>query len=169
MLLKLMMLLRPRSTRPGANAPTRKSGAWRAPPTFISAMLRSWEERYGATIIELAPGMTRLSVARPPTDPDQSQQLAAEIQACHITGDEITTQPLRASPMTSNTLTETPPSRPACPRSPATAGTSSGDQPRLIGSTLTAAWSPSGKSAAGCRFQSARARSRSRYGHRHRR
>jgi hypothetical protein len=30
MLLKLMMLPRPRSTSPGANAPTRKSGAWRA-------------------------------------------------------------------------------------------------------------------------------------------
>jgi hypothetical protein len=57
-------------------------------------MLRSWEQRYGATIIELAPGMTRVSVARPPTDPDQSQQLAAEIQASHITGDQITTQPL---------------------------------------------------------------------------
>jgi hypothetical protein len=75
MLLKLMMLPRPRSTSPGANA--RREKAAPGEPPFISGMLRSWEERYGATIIEVAPGMTRLSVARPPTDPDQSQQLAA--------------------------------------------------------------------------------------------
>jgi hypothetical protein len=47
-------------------------------------MQRSWEERFGAVIYELAPGMTRLSVARPPTDEDQALALAAEIHAWDI-------------------------------------------------------------------------------------
>jgi Domain of unknown function (DUF4253) len=61
---------------------------------FITAMQRSWEERFGAVIYELAPGMTRLSVARPPTDGDQALALAAEIHACHIIKDELKDRPL---------------------------------------------------------------------------
>jgi Domain of unknown function (DUF4253) len=61
---------------------------------FISAMQRSWEERFGAVIYELAPGMTRLSVARPPTDDEQALALAAEIHACHIIKAELKDRPL---------------------------------------------------------------------------
>jgi hypothetical protein len=61
---------------------------------FITALQRSWEERFGAVIYELAPGMTRLDVARPPTDDDQALALAAEIHACHIIKAELKDRPL---------------------------------------------------------------------------
>jgi hypothetical protein len=61
---------------------------------FITAMQRAWEERFCAVIYELAPGITRLSIARPPTDDDQALALAAEIHACHIIKDELKDRPL---------------------------------------------------------------------------
>jgi hypothetical protein len=44
----------------------------------ISTALRSWEQRFGAVVYEVAPALVRLSVARPPQDLDQALKLAAE-------------------------------------------------------------------------------------------
>lgn len=61
---------------------------------FISAMQRSWEDRFAAVMFEIAPGMTRLSVARPPNDEDQALALAGEVHACHIIKDALKDRPL---------------------------------------------------------------------------
>lgn len=44
----------------------------------ISAVLRSWEDRFGAVLIGLGPDRLRLSVERPPRYPEQARRLAGE-------------------------------------------------------------------------------------------
>lgn len=44
----------------------------------VSAVLRSWEVRFGAVLIELGADRLRLSVDRPPRYPEQARQLAGE-------------------------------------------------------------------------------------------
>jgi hypothetical protein len=61
---------------------------------FISAILRSWEERFGAVIFEAAPGFTRISAARHPNDGEQAVALAAEIYACLIDKADLKQTPL---------------------------------------------------------------------------
>jgi hypothetical protein len=51
------------------------------PPSTISAVLRSWEERFGAVLCEAAPEVTKLTVTRPPQHHDQALALAAELHA----------------------------------------------------------------------------------------
>lgn len=64
------------------------------PQEVISAILRSWEERFGAVIIAAFPGLTRVSVARHPTNDEQAQKLAAEIYACNNSDAELKLKPL---------------------------------------------------------------------------
>lgn len=49
-------------------------------PPIISAALRSWEQRFGATAYEVGPGLVRVSVARPPATLDQALRVAMELQ-----------------------------------------------------------------------------------------
>ncbi|MER7077834.1 protein of unknown function [Saccharopolyspora kobensis] len=44
----------------------------------LSAMARSWEERFGARLLRLGPDRLDLSVAAPPQDPDHAAAVAAE-------------------------------------------------------------------------------------------
>ncbi|OYN99513.1 hypothetical protein CGZ94_04235 [Enemella evansiae] len=44
----------------------------------VSAVLRSWEDRFGAVLVGLGPDRLRLSVERPPRYPEQARQLAGE-------------------------------------------------------------------------------------------
>jgi hypothetical protein len=44
----------------------------------ISAVLRSWEERFGAVLIAIEPSYAVLSITAPPDDTDQALTLAAE-------------------------------------------------------------------------------------------
>jgi hypothetical protein len=46
----------------------------------ISALLRSWEERFDAVLIELDELACTFSVGAPPTTPEQALGLAAEFQ-----------------------------------------------------------------------------------------
>jgi len=48
------------------------------PAPHISAVMRSWEERFGAVLVAVAPSMSWLAVQAPPSDPDQARLLAAE-------------------------------------------------------------------------------------------
>ena len=47
-------------------------------PTECSAVLRSWEERFGTVPVEVAPGRIWLNVTRPPDTKDAALRLAAE-------------------------------------------------------------------------------------------
>jgi hypothetical protein len=47
----------------------------------ISAVLRSWEERFSATAYEVAPGIVKLAVAAPPTTEEHALLVAAEHMA----------------------------------------------------------------------------------------
>jgi hypothetical protein len=51
------------------------------PATELSAVLRSWEDRYGAMLVGLGFATMTLLVSRPPTDIDDAVQLAAEVAA----------------------------------------------------------------------------------------
>jgi Domain of unknown function (DUF4253) len=45
----------------------------------VAAVLRSWEERFGATLLSIGPGaVIRLLAERPPRDSGTAQRLAAE-------------------------------------------------------------------------------------------
>ena len=50
-------------------------------PTDLVAVLRSWEERFGAVPVELGPGTVMLSVGSPPTTREQALLLAGEIES----------------------------------------------------------------------------------------
>lgn len=47
----------------------------------ISAVLRSWEDRFGATVVQFGMGWFGLAVASPPTDYDNAMSLATELFA----------------------------------------------------------------------------------------
>ncbi|SFP48607.1 protein of unknown function [Amycolatopsis arida] len=47
-------------------------------PAGVSAVLRSWEDRFGAVLISLGPRAVELSVAAPPRTPDRALAVAAE-------------------------------------------------------------------------------------------
>lgn len=49
--------------------------------TVISAVLRSWEERFFATAYEVAPDLVKLAVAAPPTSEEHALRVAAEHMA----------------------------------------------------------------------------------------
>ena len=64
----------------------------------ISAVLRSWEERFAAAPVHLAPAALTLAVASPPTNHDQWQRLTAEHHALeerHTPQSESTLTPHR--------------------------------------------------------------------------
>jgi hypothetical protein len=46
-----------------------------------SAVVRSWEERYGATLTEMDPSGISLAVAAPPAGASAARRLAAELRA----------------------------------------------------------------------------------------
>lgn len=49
------------------------------PPLWLAAVLRTWEDRFGATLLSLGPGaVLRLFVQRPPTSREAAQRIAAE-------------------------------------------------------------------------------------------
>jgi hypothetical protein len=49
------------------------------PPLWLAAVLRTWEDRFGATLLSLGPGaVLRLFVQRPPTSREATQRIAAE-------------------------------------------------------------------------------------------
>jgi hypothetical protein len=50
-----------------------------APPVWIAAILRTWEDRFGARLLNVGPGAEiRLFVQRPPTSREAAQGVAAE-------------------------------------------------------------------------------------------
>lgn len=51
------------------------------PATEVSAVLRSWEDRFGAILVGLGFATITLLVTRPPTDADAAVHLAAEVAA----------------------------------------------------------------------------------------
>ncbi len=56
-------------------------------PTDLAAVLRSWEERFGAVPVELGPDTIMLSVGSPPTTTEQALRLAVEHEAIAPTAD----------------------------------------------------------------------------------
>jgi hypothetical protein len=55
--------------------------AWE-PPLHLSAVLRSWEDRFGARLLQIGPGAKiRLLVSRPPRTRDAALAVAAELWA----------------------------------------------------------------------------------------
>ncbi len=44
----------------------------------ISAVIRSWEERFGAVLVAVEPSTATLAVTAPPTTPEQALAVAAE-------------------------------------------------------------------------------------------
>ncbi|MGO9956244.1 MAG: DUF4253 domain-containing protein [Solirubrobacteraceae bacterium] len=64
------------------------------PPGGPSALLRSWEARFGADLVMLSPnGRELLAVQSPPTSPGQAQRLAIEILAATGAQNNITQTP----------------------------------------------------------------------------
>lgn len=53
----------------------------RLPPEPQCAVLRSWETRFGAVLVDLSPSSVTLAVHAPPTMPGQARRLATEIAA----------------------------------------------------------------------------------------
>ncbi len=49
--------------------------------TTISAVLRSWEARFAASVVEVAPAMLVLAVAAPPRNVEHALAIAAEMAA----------------------------------------------------------------------------------------
>jgi hypothetical protein len=47
-------------------------------PAEISAVVRSWEERFGAVLVSAEPRLATLAVTAPPTSPEQALAAAAE-------------------------------------------------------------------------------------------
>jgi hypothetical protein len=54
----------------------------------LTAIARSWEERFGAVVASIGPGTLGLSVAAPPTTAAQAHSLAAEQSAFAPEGDD---------------------------------------------------------------------------------
>jgi Domain of unknown function (DUF4253) len=50
-------------------------------PTEVSAVLRSWEERFGAMVVGLGFATVTLLVTRPPRTDDDALRVAAEVAA----------------------------------------------------------------------------------------
>jgi hypothetical protein len=63
----------------------------RPPMPLMGALLRSWEERFGARVVAAYGGELHVSVARPPLDPAHAERLALE----HVlsTADNIVDDP----------------------------------------------------------------------------
>jgi hypothetical protein len=61
----------------------------RLEPAPQCAVLRSWEERFGAFLVDLSPSSVTFAVHAPPATPEQARRLAAEIAAVATT-DELT-------------------------------------------------------------------------------
>jgi hypothetical protein len=61
----------------------------RLEPEPLCAVLRSWETRFGAVLIDLSPSSVTFAVHAPPAALDQARRLAAEIAAVATT-DELT-------------------------------------------------------------------------------
>jgi hypothetical protein len=57
----------------------------------LTAILRSWEERFGVAITALSPGSLELAVGAPPRDDEQARRLAAE-HAAFAPEDDATTE-----------------------------------------------------------------------------
>jgi hypothetical protein len=51
------------------------------PKALLTAILRSWEERFGAVLVQLEPSAVALSVGAPPAERDQALDLARELTA----------------------------------------------------------------------------------------
>jgi Domain of unknown function (DUF4253) len=51
---------------------------WHDTPLPIAAVLRSWEDRFGARLLEVGFAQIRLLVERPPRSPDAARPIAAE-------------------------------------------------------------------------------------------
>lgn len=51
----------------------------RNPP--LSSVLRSWEDRFGARVVEIGAEVLNLTVAAPPVTPEHAEQVAAEHNA----------------------------------------------------------------------------------------
>jgi hypothetical protein len=64
-----------------ADAVTMLGGVGVVEPSVISAVLRSWEERFSATAYEVAPDLVKLSVAAPPATEEHALRVAAEHMA----------------------------------------------------------------------------------------
>lgn len=65
-------------------------------PSHLSAVLRSWEERFAAVAIEVGPSWLALGVSAPPTNTDQALQVAAEHFAFALPPDWDPAQTIRA-------------------------------------------------------------------------
>jgi hypothetical protein len=58
-----------------------RSGLWLnyiQPPSLLSSVLRSWEERFGARLTEVGFDQLHLTVAAPPVSPAHAERVAAE-------------------------------------------------------------------------------------------
>ncbi|SEB65633.1 protein of unknown function [Streptomyces sp. 2131.1] len=77
-----------------------------APLPLLCALLRSWDDRFGARIVAVSGSTAYLSVARPPLDTDQAQLLALEhllSTADNIVDDPPTPFPAYASDLVGRT------------------------------------------------------------------
>jgi uncharacterized protein DUF4253 len=59
------------------------------PDEALTAVVRSWEERFRAVVTTIGPGMLGLSVGAPPRSPDQALTLAAELTAFSPEDEEV--------------------------------------------------------------------------------
>ncbi|MFC8677231.1 DUF4253 domain-containing protein [Streptomyces griseorubiginosus] len=77
--------------RRSADVPALVGWVYGGPVPLLTALLRSWEERFGARGVAAYGGEVLVSVARPPLDPAQAEQLALE----HVlsTADNIVDDP----------------------------------------------------------------------------
>jgi hypothetical protein len=72
-------------------------------PPMVSAVLRRWEERHATILYEVAPSLTRLSIAHPPEDREQALAIATEARAILDRDD-----PRSASDLADELLGDTP-------------------------------------------------------------
>jgi hypothetical protein len=80
-----------RPSRPGADLPAVLEWSSEAPVPLLCALLRSWEERFGAQVVAACGSGLYVSVARPPRDMQDAELLALE----HVlsTADSIVDDP----------------------------------------------------------------------------
>ena len=88
--------------RRSADVPAIVGWAAEAPLPLLTALLRSWEERFGARVVSGFGGALTVSVARPPLDVPHAEQLALE----HVlsTADNIVDDPPTPFPEYANGL-----------------------------------------------------------------
>ncbi|WP_405976680.1 DUF4253 domain-containing protein [Streptomyces sp. NBC_00988] len=88
--------------RRSADVPAIVGWAAEAPLPLLCALLRSWEERFGARVVSGFGGALTVSVARPPLDVPHAEQLALE----HVlsTADNIVDDPPTPFPEYANRL-----------------------------------------------------------------